>query len=89
MGLIIRREDTGAVIFNSEDRMLRLVTTVAASGNGSFSFAPYEGDATYFVRYPSGVENAQKTTTLKYDVGSRLLSWSEMPAGTQIVMAVI
>ncbi len=88
MGLLIRREDTGAVIFNSEDRMARLITTVAASGNGSFSFASYEGDAFYFVRFPRGVDDYQQTTTTSYNASSRVLTWTSMPPGTQIVMAV-
>lgn len=88
MPLIMRREDTGAIIFNSNDRMSRLVTTMAIFGNGSYSFAGIEGEPFYFVRYPPTNEEQDGDVSITLNAGTRVLQWSGVKAGTQIVLGV-
>lgn len=95
-GLRIRRPDTGAVILELTDRITRLFGTVvitSANKTGSYTYPGSDGIPWYHMRLPPGVQDpatSQSTYPPSGDVTryGRVLSWTNVPVGTQIVVGV-
>lgn len=84
-GIIVRRQDTGAVILRLTDRITRIVgSTLTISGSGSYVLPEVEGAYWMFVKNPGNYGNASSNLTLK----GRTLSWSGLVASTQVVFGV-